>query len=77
MPSQWSLRRALYAIASKAQDTFQLVREMRFDLISFILLEERREPYTRLGVKQCMLRLTACVCVCACVRACVSKYRGW
>ena len=35
-----------------------------FDLIWFILLEERREPYTRLGVKQCMLRLNACVCAC-------------
>ena len=46
-----------------------------FDLIWFILLEERREPYTRLGVKQCMLRLNAracvCVCVCVCVRVCV------
>ena len=39
-----------------------------FDLIWFILLEERREPYTRLGVKQCMLWLNACVCVRACVR---------
>ena len=42
-----------------------------FDLFWFILLEERREPYTRLGVKQCMLRLNACVCVCVFVCVCV------
>ena len=49
-----------------------------FDLIWFILLEERREPYTRLGVKQCMLRLNACVCVCVCVcvHACWSTGDG-
>ena len=43
-----------------------------FGINLIYLLEERREPYTRLGGKQWMLRLNACVhvCVCACMRAC-------
>ena len=43
----------------------QILREYGFKKTSTItddpLLEERREPYTRLGVKQCMLRLNVCV----------------
>ena len=54
---------------------FFFVHQSNFSLIWFdLLLQEKREPYTRLGVKQCMLRLIArararaCVCVCVCVR---------
>ena len=62
--------------------TFCRLTERTFDLF-YLKKGVSLEPYTRLGVKQCMLRLNArarvslCVCVCLCARACVLKYRGW